>query len=144
VKRSWSPRALILIALASFLPLRASAQGVAAADSAAAYRAASAWLAQVDSGHYAQSVDSAAPLFRQMVRSADGWKQFVESARRRYPVSPDRDVIGWEPNYAPDGAPPDRYVRITFQSRSGPRSRESIVLVLTPTGWRVAMYGLTG
>jgi hypothetical protein len=114
------------------------------ADSAVVHKAAAWWLAQVDSAHYAISVDSAAPLFQQMVGSADGWRQFVESARRRYPVSPDREVTSWEPSFTPDGAPPGRYARIAFRSRTGPRSTETLVLLLTPAGWRVAMYGLTG
>jgi hypothetical protein len=124
------------------LPSSVRAQGQV--DSAAVQRAAQAWLLLVDSANYQASVDSAAPLFRQMVGTADGWREFVTMARRRYPVSSNRRVVQWEPAFAPDNAPAGRYARISFQSQNGQTSVESLVMVETPSGWRVAMYGLRG
>jgi hypothetical protein len=52
--------------------------------------------------------------------------------------------VQWEPVYVPDNAPEGRYARITFESQGGQTSVESVVMVETPSGWRVAMYGLRG
>jgi hypothetical protein len=113
-------------------------------DSAQAVGAARAWLGLVDGGKYAASTDSAAPLFRQITGGPDGWQRFVTAARSRYPVSIDRTLVNWESSYVPENAPAGRYVRVTFASNNAQRTRESIVLVHTETGWRVAMYGITG
>lgn len=113
-------------------------------DSAATVAAALQWLALVDAGLFEASLDSAAPLLRSMAGSAEGWRRFVEQARGRYPVSSQRALILREPAYAPEGAPPGEYVRLTFESPMPSPTRESVVLVRTASGWRVAMYGLLG
>jgi hypothetical protein len=115
-----------------------------AGDSAQAVTAAKAWLLLVDSAKYEASLDSAAPLLRQIVGSPAGWQQFVTMARSRYPVSGERTLVAWEPTFVPEGAPEARYARATFRSGGPGGAHESIVLTLTPTGWRVAMYGIRG
>jgi hypothetical protein len=120
------------------------AQQPAATDSSRAVTAAQAWLELVDSGNWQASVDSASELFRQMVGSPANWQQFATSARSRYPVSGARTLISWEPSFSPDYAPAGRYARVTFEIKGVRTTHESIVLVLSSTGWRVAMYGLTG
>ncbi len=139
-----SARAVPALLVATLVTAAVSSPAAAqAADSAAAYRAATVWLRLVDNGEFGASIDSAAPLFRQIVGSADHWKQFAGQARSRYPVSSDREVVSWEPAFTPEGAPDGHYARMTFQSKTAPHSRESVILVLTASGWRVAMYGVS-
>ena len=113
-------------------------------DSASAHRAAVSWLALVDAGLFEASLDSAAPLLRQMAGSVEGWAAFMRQARGRHPVSGTRMAIAWEPDYFPEAAPPGDYARITFESPGPPRTREFVVLVRKDDDWRVAMYGLGG
>ena len=112
-------------------------------DSLAAHRAALAWLALVDQGRWQESLDSADPLLRQMAGSAAGWQRFIEQARAHYPVSADRDVVAWEPSYTPQAGPPGDYARLVLHPR-GTTTHESVVLLRTTEGWRVAMYALGG
>jgi len=116
-------------------------------DSTEAIAAAQRWLALVDSGRYAASLDSAALLLRQMAGTADSWSQFVRQARAKFPPNPGsrRVVVRFDKAYSPEGAPPGRYVRIDFRvGAAGATLPEFVVLQETPTGWRVAMYGTTG
>ena len=141
-------RLLLIVPLLTLLPAAirgAHAQQAAATDSSLAVTAARSWLALVDSARWQISVDSASDLFRRIVGSPANWQQFATTARSRYPVSGERKLATWEASFSPDGAPEGRYARATFDSNSAGRvTRESVVLVLTPTGWRVAMYGVTG
>lgn len=59
-------------------------------DSAEVAAAARRWQAQPDSGHYAESLDSAAPLLRQMAGTTDAWRQPVSQARRGFSPNPSR------------------------------------------------------
>jgi hypothetical protein len=136
--------ALVVSALSLSVVTVAQAQQPAAADSSRAVAAARAWLMLVDSGRWQVSVDSASDLFRRIVGSPANWQQFATTARARYPVSGERTLVAWEPSFSPEGAPDGRYARATFEVKGTHTTRESIVLVLTPSGWRVAMYGITG
>jgi hypothetical protein len=132
----------VLLVVAPFVSNAASAQVPAPADSATVLAAARHWLALLDSGHYAESLDSAAPLLRQMAGSTDAWRQLVGRARAGFPASPGRTLV--EVNFAPDlaGAPAGRYVRITFRVAAGSAMvNEVLALQATGQGWRVAMYG---
>src|ERR1019366_1748888 len=116
-------------------------------DSSYVVAAARRWLALVDSGRYATSFDSAAPLLRQMAGSADGWGRFVGQARTKFPpnASSSRVVVRVDFVYSPEGAPPGRYVRIDFRVvGAGATVPEFVVLQEMPAGWLVAMYGTTG
>jgi len=124
------------------LPQAASAQVSTHPDSAAVLAAARRWLALLDSGHYAESLDSAAPLLRQMAGSTETWRQLVSRARLGFPAGPSRTLVEFDP--APDvtGAPAGRYVRITFRVAAGSAMvNEVLVLEETGQGWCVAMYG---
>ena len=110
-------------------------------DSTAAQTEAIAWLALVDAGQWQASLDRAAPLLRQMTGTAQQWAEFVQGSRARYPVG-ERRLVRWEPDYDAPGAPPGDYARLAFASGAG--TTETIVLVRTDAGWRVAMYGLGG
>jgi Protein of unknown function (DUF4019) len=100
------------------------------------------WLAILDSGRYAESLDSAAPMLRQLAGSTEAWRQLAVRARAGFPVSPSRSLVELDP--APDlaGAPAGQYVQITFRVGVGTATvYEIVVLQATPNGWRVAMYG---
>ena len=125
-------------------PAAIACPGHMPADSAELVAAARRWLALVDSGQYAASLDSAAPLLRQMAGSADAWRGFVGQARAAFPpgAGANRVVTRFDPAYMPTGAPPGRYVLITFRiGVAGATHPEFVVLQETATGWRVAMYG---
>jgi hypothetical protein len=116
-------------------------------DSSQLVGAARRWLALVDSGRYATSFDSAAPLLRQMAGTADGWGKFVGQARTKFPPNPgsSRVVVRVDLAYSPEGAPPGRYVRVDFRVvAAGVTVPEFVVLQEMPAGWLVAMYGTTG
>lgn len=115
-----------------------------ASDSTRAVDAALTWLVLVDSAQWQASVESASDLFREITGSPANWQQFVTMARSRYPVSGERRLVAWDPTFAPEGAPEGRFSRAAFQSTGAHASIESVVLILTPTGWRVAMYGIGG
>jgi len=133
---------LVLWATSVAMVPAAQAQQTTGTDSSRAVTAARSWLILVDSGRWQASVDSASDLFRQIVGSPANWQQFATNARSRYPISGDRELVSWEANYSPEGAPAGRYARATFETKGTRVTRESIVLTLTPTGWRVAMYGI--
>lgn len=119
---------------------------VPAQDSMEAVIAARHWLDLVDSGRYSASLDSAAPLLRQMAGTADAWRRFLGQARAGFPpgARPSRVVVRYEPGYVAEGAPAGRYVRISFRvGAAGTTLPEFVVLQETSTGWRVAMYGTT-
>jgi hypothetical protein len=132
---------LLLAALLLSIPTALRAQ-TAEADSADAHRAALAWLALVDSGRYAASLDSAAPLLREMITSAEQWAEFLTTSREGFTVLR-RELLIAELDPSLPVVPPGRYIRLTFRI-TGPRSEatESVVLQAQPTGWRVAMYGV--
>ena len=136
--------ALIVSAVPLAFAATIQAQGSAPTDSSRAVTAALNWLTLVDSARWQTSLDSASDLFRQIVGSPANWQQFATTARSRYPVSGERALTVWEPSFSPEGAPDGRYARATFQVKGAPTTRELIVLILTPTGWRVAMYRITG
>jgi hypothetical protein len=115
-------------------------------DSTTLVTAARSWLSLVDSGSYAASLDSAGPLLRQMAGTASAWQQFIRQARAKFPGNPgaSRVVVRLDPAYQPDAAPPGRYARITYRvGAAGATVPEFVVLVATPSGWRVVMYGTT-
>lgn len=133
---------LLLAALLPSTPIALRAQNAAEADSADAHRAALAWLALVDSGRYAASLDSAAPLLREMITSPEQWAEFLAVSREGFTVLR-RELLIAELDPSLPVVPPGRYIRLTFRI-TGRKSEatESVVLQAQPTGWRVAMYGV--
>ena len=144
---SFTPaRAFFLgLVLAGLSPGDLVAQSQVEADTAAAHRAALAWLALVDSGAYAASLDSAAPLLRQMIASTDQWEQFLGMARAPFPNRIQRELLEAEIDPSLPVTHPGRYIRLTFRIRGlKEQTTESVVLQAQSNGWRVAMYGVRG
>jgi hypothetical protein len=139
------PRALALAWLLALVPAAtASPVSGQAPSEREALRIARAWLELVDGGRYDESVAEAAPLFREMVGSGEAWGTFVRAARARYPVSGERRLVLFEPEFVPEGAPSGRYARLTLRPSETSSTSETVVLAHTGDGWRVAMYALSG
>lgn len=109
-------------------------------DSSSARAEADAWLARVDAGDFAGALERAAPFLGDIAGSPAGFGAFVRAARERFPAGPPRRLAEWQPRYAAQGAPPGAYAALLYDSESG--TRETVVIVRTPQGWRVAMYML--
>jgi hypothetical protein len=117
----------------------------AAADSAEAVRGALRWLDLLDRGLVTESLDSAAPLLREMVGSVDRWKEILAASRGRIVAGTQRTLYSVE--LAPElpGAPPGRYIRVAFRTAIGDGlATETVVMLLTDRGWRAAMYLMRG
>jgi hypothetical protein len=135
----------LCLLVASLGSTSASAQIATEPDTTQVLVVARRWLALLDRGLYVESLDSAAPLLRQMVGTTDAWREFVSQARAAFPPSPNRALMGLDP--APDvpGAPAGHYLRITFRVDANPAViYEVVVLQETGQGWRIAMYGTRG
>ena len=130
------------LVLASVASLPASAQGTTEQDSVKIVTRATQWLALLDSGNCVASLDSAAPLLREMAGSPDAWGQLVGRARAGFPPTPSRRLAVFDPSPDVPGAPPGRYVRLAFQTAFGSTLvYETVVLQAIGQDWRVAMYG---
>lgn len=117
-------------------------QEVIEGDSSRVVETSLAWLSILDQGLADVALDSAAPLLRSIVGSPENWEQMIQLARRDFVAPVDREVIAFEAQARPPGVPPGEYSSVTFRVASLERIMETVVLVLTPTGWRVAMYGV--
>ena len=138
--------ATIGAALLGALAPRATAAQEARLDTAAAVQAAvqaaRAWLALVDSGHYAESWDSAAQLFRAVVSKSD-WEAAVVQARAPFEPFESRTLIG--SRYATElpGAPSGLYVVLQFSTAvaGGRHVVETVTPMKDPDGvWRASGY----
>jgi hypothetical protein len=137
----------LLLALLLMTPAvgSASVQDRADSDTAAAHRAARSWLALVDSGAYAASLDSAAPLLRQLIASGDRWQEYLVISRAGFSSKLHRELMEAEVDPSLPVVPPGRYIRLTFRIRQAKKSAtESVVMQAQDEGWRVAMYGVRG
>jgi len=133
------------LSLTLLLPLAAPLRAQEAGDSAAAHQAAVAWLQLLDDEEYQVTLDSAAPLLRQMTGSVERWEQFVEMARPNVAVPVERRLVLVEADVQIPGAPPGRYTRLTFEMPAVDRlAVETVVVQQMDDGWRVAMYGVRG
>ncbi|MGE0354198.1 MAG: DUF4019 domain-containing protein [Gemmatimonadales bacterium] len=108
-----------------------------------ARKAAEAWLALVDSSRFEESWKQSAPLLQQMTRSPQGWESFLAQARSRFGTPGPRAFTSAEENPVIPGAPGGEYLRLLFTVKydRGPVG-ETVVMVPTNEGWKVAMYGL--
>jgi hypothetical protein len=122
------------------------AVGPAAADSpeAEATRAATTWLALVDTGRFEESWKQAATLFRQAVTSAQ-WQQSVSAARRPFGKLLSREVVSAKYATSLPGAPDGEYVVIQF--RAAFEHKKEAIETVTPMRdsadkrqWRVSGY----
>lgn len=140
--RGFRTGCLLLAGLLTSAPIALRAQNAAETDSAEAHRAALAWLALVDSGLYAASLDSAAPLLREMITSPEQWAEFLATSREGF-ATLRRELLIAELDPSLPVVPPGRYIRLTFRITGGKsEATESVVLQAQSSGWRVAMYGV--
>jgi hypothetical protein len=116
------------------------------ADSAEAEatRAATTWLALVDTGRFEESWRQAATLFRQAVTSAQ-WQQSVSAARRPFGKLLSREVVSAKYATSLPGAPDGEYVVIQF--RAAFEHKKEAIETVTPMRdsadkrqWRVSGY----
>ncbi len=132
-----------LLALFLFLGL---SSGVAAVElgerEAAASAAASSWLALVDAGKYAESWQSAAPVFQSAVGS-DPWVQSLKGVRA--PLGSVRSRKLESAKFATElpGVPDGEYVVLEYSTSFEHKrtATETVTPMRTPDGsWRVSGY----
>jgi predicted NAD/FAD-dependent oxidoreductase len=116
--------------------------GVLAQDTTAAETAATAWLAQVDAGNYADSWTSAGATFKNAV-TQEKWQEAVERVRDQVGAFKSRTKSSAAPMTNPPGAPPGEYVifqySATFEQRA--RATETVTAVHETDGtWRIVGY----
>lgn len=142
----WLPKSSLaaLAAVSLFLVRATPLSAQAAADSAAVVDAARHWVEMLDAGETAAALDSAAPLLRQMVGSAQNWDRFLGMARADVPTPVERELIRYEADPKLEATPPGTYRRVAFRVGEDPLVTETVVMAKTDTGWRVAMYGVRG
>lgn len=108
----------------------------------AALEAASAWLALIDVGEYAESWEQAASLFRSSM-SRDRWVDAVRAARAPLGKVRSRSLLGAVCETGLPGAPDGSYVVIRY--RAAFERKENAVETVTPMleqdgMWRVSGY----
>jgi Protein of unknown function (DUF4019) len=142
-----APRAYSITHAVWFAALLAGATGIASAAAsmtapAQAEKAATAWLALVDAGHYARSWREAALYVRQTVGES-AWVASVARARAVCgPLQARRFVSAYATSYLPD-SPDGHYVVIHYASRFAHKNPAAETLTLveeTPQHWRVIGY----
>lgn len=111
-------------------------------DTQAAVAAAEAWLAGIDAGHYAESWDQAAELFRKAVPKAT-WAAQLEGVRAPLGKLETRRVKSTQAATSLPGAPDGHYVVIQFDAAYA--NKKSAVETVTPVlekdgAWRVSGY----
>jgi hypothetical protein len=120
----------------------AAAADAAATATAQARQAAEKWLALVDSGHYGQSWDEAASLFKSALTRPD-WERTVGSARAPLGALKSRQLESATFTRTLPGAPDGEYVVIRYATRF--ENKAAAVETITPMHdkdgrWRVSGY----
>ncbi|HEU4581103.1 MAG TPA: DUF4019 domain-containing protein [Polyangiaceae bacterium] len=112
-----------------------------AQDEQAAHVRADAWLALIDQEEFAQSWDSAAPLFKSSVKSED-WGNAVRNARKPLGALSSRKFRATEYKTSLPGAPDGEYVVVYYDTSFAQKqsAREIVTLMKTDGDWRVAGY----
>ena len=135
-------RPTLRLLLVCLLALVMSPRSVLAQDTTAAETAATAWLAQVDAGKYADSWTSAASAFKQAV-TQEKWQDAVKRVRDQVGALKSRTKSSAAPMTNPPGAPPGEYVifqySATFEQRA--TAPETVTAVRDTEGiWRIVGY----
>ncbi len=135
-------RPTLRLLLVCLLALVMSPRSVLAQDTTAAETAATAWLAQVDAGKYADSWTSAASAFKQAV-THEKWQDAVKRVRDQVGALKTRTKSSAAPMTNPPGAPPGEYVifqySATFEQRA--TATETVTAVRDTDGtWRIVGY----
>jgi len=107
-----------------------------------AVEAAKSWLGLVDSRHYRESWQEAAPFFKEKVQEAD-WVKMIAPVRDPLGDVKSRDLIGAQYTTSLPGAPQGEYVVMqfgtTFQNK--PDAVETVTPMKDGGGvWRVSGY----
>lgn len=135
----------VIVALCAVPAALLGQDAPAASDSARAVGAARDWLELLDRKQGRAALDSAAPLLRSIVGSPAKWDEFLQSARVGFPDSTTRVLSSVERDPRLPGAPSGVYLRLVFKvAIDDGAATETVVLVQTDSGWRVAMYGVVG
>jgi len=108
----------------------------------AATESATRWLAQVDSGNYAASWETAAPMFKQAV-SQDQWAHMLQAKRAPMGKVLTRTLKSAVYTTTLPGAPDGQYVVIVYESSF--EHKKSAIETVTPSlgkdgQWRVSGY----
>jgi hypothetical protein len=125
--------------------LLASLATVGAADpdpTAEATAAAREWLSVVDAGHYGQSWDEAAALFRQRI-SKSQWERAVGDVRKHTGALTTRELESAQAAQHLPGVADGDYVVIVYRSSfaAAPVATETVTPMRDADGrWRVAGY----
>jgi hypothetical protein len=131
------------VAVLSALSLAGLARPLAADEPVEekAEAAARVWLSLVDGGHYAESWDTAAPVFRSAV-TKEQWQQALGAVRQPLGACRSRKRLSRKLVESLPGAPPGPYVVLQFAAEFAqkPDAVETITPVLAPDGWRVSGY----
>jgi hypothetical protein len=125
--------------LGSLLGTRAWA---AEGPEAAAQAAAESWLKLVDAGHYDESWDQAATIFKGAV-TRDQWKQAVSGVRAPLGQVLSRTVKSRQYAEHLPGAPDGKYVVLQYQTAFANKASatETVTPMLDDDGaWRVSGY----
>ena len=135
-------RTMLSLLFAGLLWLLASPHDAVAQDTTAAETAATAWLAQVDAGKYADSWTSAGATFKNAV-TQEKWQEAVKRVRDQVGAFKSRTKSSAAPMTNPPGAPPGEYVifqySATFEQRA--TATETVTAVHETDGtWRIVGY----
>ena len=108
----------------------------------AATESANRWLAQVDSGDYAASWETAAPMFKQSI-SQDQWAKMLKAKRGPMGKVLSRTLKSAVYTTSLPGAPDGQYVVVVYESSF--EHKKSAIETVTPSldkdgQWRVSGY----
>lgn len=126
----------------STLALLAALAAEKTPDEEAAQKSATAWLARVDEGEYAESWEQAAELFRGAVTKTD-WAKSMNGSRKPLGRMVSRKLKSSTYAESLPGAPDGKYVVLSFDTSF--ENKKSAVETVTPMldrdgTWRVSGY----
>ena len=106
-----------------------------------AKKAANDWLALVDTSKYADSWQSAAPLFKSHV-SQNQWESMIRAAREPLGEVLSRDLKSAEYTTSLPGAPDGEYVVIQYNTvfEHKKAALETVIPMLDEGAWKVSGY----
>ncbi|MCC6220781.1 MAG: DUF4019 domain-containing protein [Deltaproteobacteria bacterium] len=137
------PNKIYLTAIALFLSIFVIASSTAAqGNTAKAGLASSVWLAQVDSGEYGESWNSAATHFKNTVKK-EAWVQTLKSYRKPLGKTISRKIVSQKLTTELPAAPDGQYVLIDYESsfENKKQTMERVTAMLEKDGsWKVAGY----
>jgi hypothetical protein len=111
------------------------------ADQKAATDATQQWLAMVDAGHYGQSWDAAASLFKSKVTKPD-WEKALDKVRTPLGKVESREFKSADFETTLPGAPEGKYCVLQFRTKykTGGMMIETVTPMLDDGQWKVSGY----